>query len=229
MPDLLEGAPNHLGVTTMNTTQYIHNGNTFVFSVTITECYGEHTRHHLMIRSMTRGGVVDAAIKKVYGNSAVFFDNYEMSTAGTTFGQAGVRIPGDGSVSMFTGRLCVEVERKPSSVTIGNATFTANRTARSVEAVSAIAKVKASIEALGFVVDTNGPSAGRSGRFNVYVYPSAAMHQVGSGNRAADAAYVFSVQYMKGRWFASNSAVAESMAYGLKEALNALGASLVAA
>lgn len=115
------------------------------------------------------------------------------------------------------------------TVTVGTFTITANKTSRSAEAVSAIAKAKADIEALGFVVDTNGPSAGHAGRFKVYVYPSAAMHQVGDKNRAADAAYVFSVQYMKGRWFASNSAVAEAMAYGLKEALNALGASLVAA
>ncbi len=116
-----------------------------------------------------------------------------------------------------------------TQVTVGTFTITANKTSRSIEAVSAIAKVKASIEALGFVVDTNGPSAGRAGSFRVYVYPSAAMHQVGDKNCAADAAYVFSVQYMKGRWFASNSAVAESMAYGMKEAINALGASLVAA
>ena len=115
------------------------------------------------------------------------------------------------------------------SVTVGTFTIAANKTSRSRKAVSAIAKAQASIEALGFVIDTKGPSAGHAGSFPVYVYPAAAMHQVGDKNRAADAAYVFNVQYMKGRWFASSSAVAESMAYGLKEALNALGASLVAA
>lgn len=98
---------------------------------------------------------------------------------------------------------------------IGNITFTANKTARSVEAVQAIAKAKADIEARGYVIDTKGPAAGSCGRFKVYIYPFALIHEHGERNSAATASHVFEVTYVKGKWFASPTAVAESMAKGL--------------
>ena len=107
-------------------------------------------------------------------------------------------------------------EKVERTVTIGNITFTANRTARSVAAVEAVANAKAIIEAHGYVIDTKGPSAGNDGRFKVYVYGVEAMHRIGDKNNLEDAIGAFSVQYMKGRWFASATALAEAMAKGLK-------------
>lgn len=102
-----------------------------------------------------------------------------------------------------------------NTIQIGNTTFTANKTARSVEAVQAIAKAKAAIEARGYVIDTKGPAAGSCGRFKVYIYPFALIHEHGERNSAANASHVFEVTYVKGKWFASPTAVAEGMAKGL--------------
>lgn len=103
-----------------------------------------------------------------------------------------------------------------NTTTIGNITFTANRTARSAEAVQAVANAKAIIEAHGYVIDTKGPAAGNDGRFKVYIYPVEAMHRIGDKNSLEAAIGAFSVQYMKGPWFASATAIAEAVGKGLK-------------
>lgn len=217
----------------MNTNNCIHNGNTFdaialptIFSVKIEERFRKvgNSHYQLLIRLADDvpgdaiRAAIDAAIKKTYGENSVLMIDHGLSTAAVTVGQLGYRLPQKqgGGLSMVSGRFFIEVEQKPSSVTIGNTTFTTNRTSRSVEAVSAIAKAKAIIEANGYLIDTKGPAAGNDGVFKVYVYPVESMHRIGDKNSIVDATCAFSVQYMKGRWFASATALAEAMAKGLR-------------
>lgn len=107
---------------------------------------------------------------------------------------------------------------------IDSVVFPATRSLRSKLAIDSINGSMARLKSAGFVVHTNGQSAGRCNRFPVYVYNLATGGRSSERNSLAEAVYAFDVTYMAGHWFRSTTAVAEDIARGLERACESLNA-----